>query len=257
MLLGGKTAVITGASSGIGRAIAQRFAEEGASVVVADVREAPRQGGTPTHEWIERETDQSAVYVDCDVTDPASFDPVVAAADELGGVDVMVNNAGIVGPQAPLVDVEPDAYRELMRVNVDGVYFGSQAAARAMLDHGRGGSIVNLSSVAGIVGYGGITPYSGAKGAVRLFSYALAAELGPENVRVNVVHPGVIETAMTTEDSPIVGTEEGEQLKPTLPLRRFGQPEDVANVVTFLASDLAAYVTAESVLVDGGMVNTA
>jgi NAD(P)-dependent dehydrogenase (short-subunit alcohol dehydrogenase family) len=114
-----------------------------------------------------------------------------------------------------------------------------------------------MSSVAGITGYGGITPYSAAKGGVRLFSYALAGELGPDGIRVNVVHPGVIETAMTTEDSPIVGTEEGEQLKATLPLRRFGTPEDVAGVCLFLASDLSSYVTAESILVDGGQLNNA
>lgn len=105
--------------------------------------------------------------------------------------------------------------------------------------------------------YGGITPYSAAKGDVRLFSYALASELGPDGIRVNVVHPGVIETAMTTDDSPIVGTEVGEQLQAILPLRRFGTPEDVAGVCLFLASDLASYVTAESIVIDGGNLNSA
>ena len=255
-LLEDKTAVVTGAASGNGRAIAELFAEHGAAVVVADVREEPREGGEPTHELLEARGGD-AVFVECDVT---SYDDCVAAveaAEEFGGVDVMVNNAGIVGPQVPLVELDMDDYRRLMRVNLDGVFHGSKAAALAMVDSGNGGSIVNMSSVAGIVGYGGITPYSAAKGGVRLFSYALASELGPDGIRVNVVHPGVIETAMTTEDSPIVGTEEGEQLKAVLPLRRFGTPEDVAGVCLFLASDLSSYVTAESIVVDGGNLNSA
>jgi NAD(P)-dependent dehydrogenase (short-subunit alcohol dehydrogenase family) len=105
-------------------------------------------------------------------------------------------------------------------------------------------------------GYANITPYSAAKGGIRLFSYALANELGPDEIRVNAVHPGVIETAMTVEDQPVVGTEEGEQLKQVIPLRRFGDPEDVAGVCTFLASDLSSYVSAESIVVDGGNLNS-
>ncbi|SEP09128.1 NAD(P)-dependent dehydrogenase, short-chain alcohol dehydrogenase family [Halogranum amylolyticum] len=255
-LLEDRTAVITGAASGNGRAIAELFAEHGASVVVADIREEPREGGEPTHTYIESQGGE-ATFVECDVTDYDDCVAAVEAAEQFGGVDVMVNNAGIVGPQAPLVELDMDEYRTLMRVNLDGVFHGSKAAALAMVERGDGGSIVNMSSVAGMAGYGGITAYSASKGGVRLFSYALASELGPDGIRVNVVHPGVIETAMTTEDSPIVGTEEGEQLKSTLPLRRFGTPEDVAGVCLFLASDLSSYVTAESIVVDGGDLNSA
>ncbi|WP_152042271.1 SDR family NAD(P)-dependent oxidoreductase [Salinigranum salinum] len=254
-LLDGKTAVVTGGASGNGRAIAETFADHGAAVVVADVREEPREGGAPTHERI-REGGGEATFVTCDVSDYDDCVEAVAAADEFGGLDVMVNNAGIVGPQVPLVDLDFDEYRSLMAVNLDGVFHGSKAAALELVDRG-GGSIVNMSSVAGMAGYGGITPYSAAKGGVRLFSYALASELGPDGVRVNVVHPGVIETEMTREDSPIVGTEEGEQLKATVPLRRFGNPEEVAGVCLFLASDLSSYVTAESIVVDGGNLNSA
>jgi NAD(P)-dependent dehydrogenase (short-subunit alcohol dehydrogenase family) len=254
-LLEDKTAVVTGSSAGIGRGIAQTFADHGASVVVADVREDPREGGTPTHELLQEEG-AGATYVDCDVTDYDDCVAAVEAAEEFGGVDVMVNNAGIVGPQDPLVDLDLDEYRNLVSVNLDGVVNGSKAAALAMVERGEGGSIVNMSSVAGMVGYGGITPYSAAKGGVRLFTYALASELGPDGIRVNAVHPGVIETAMTKEDSPIVGTEQEEQLLPTIPLRRVGQPDDVGGVVTFLASDLASYVTAESIVVDGGQLNS-
>ncbi len=254
-LLEGKAAVVTGGTSGIGRAVCRTFADHGADVVVADVREEPREGGGPTRELIEEETDAHATFVECDVTDLDDLEAAVSAADEFGGIDVMVNNAGIVGPQATIGEIDYDDYRSLMRVNVDGVFLGSKVAAARMVDE-NGGSIVNTSSVAGIVGAANLTPYCTAKGGVRLLTYSLAAELGPEGIRVNTIHPGVIETAMTVEDSPMVGTEEGEAMKATIPLGRFGQPEDVAGVVTFLASDLASYVTAESIVVDGGMVGT-
>lgn len=249
------TAVVTGGASGNGRAIAETFADHGASVVVADIRADPRQGGTPTHELIQ-ERGGEAVFAECNVADYEDCATAVEAAEEFGGIDVMVNNAGIVGPQEPLIELDFDEYQRLMEINLRGVFHGSKAAALRMLKDDGGGSIINMSSVAGINGYGGITPYSAAKGGVRLFSYALASELGPDNIRVNAVHPGVIETAMTTEDTPTVGTEEGEQLKQTIPLRRFGQPEDVANVCLFLASELSSYVTAESIIVDGGELNS-
>lgn len=255
-LLTDKTAVVTGGASGLGRAIAELFADHGAAVVVADIQSEPRQSGAPTHELI-AEQGGDATFVECDVTNYDDCVAAVAAADEFGGIDVMVNNAGIVGPQTPLVDLDFDEYETLMDINLNGVFHGSKAAATAMIEQGEGGSIINMSSVAGMRGYGGITPYSAAKGGVRLFSYALANELGPDGIRVNAVHPGVIETAMTTEDSPTVGTEMGEQLEQTIPLRRFGQPEDVAGVCGFLASDLASYVTAESIVVDGGTLNSA
>jgi NAD(P)-dependent dehydrogenase (short-subunit alcohol dehydrogenase family) len=184
-LVDGKTAVVTGGASGNGRAIAETFADHGAAVVVADVREEPREGGVPTHERI-REGGGEATFVACDVSDYDDCVEAVAAADEFGGLDVMVNNAGIVGPQVPLVDLDFEEYRSLMAVNLDGVFHGSKAAALELVERG-GGSIVNMSSVAGMAGYGGITPYSAAKGGVRLFSYALANELGPDGVRVNVV----------------------------------------------------------------------
>ncbi|WP_255151450.1 SDR family oxidoreductase [Halorarius halobius] len=253
-LLTDRAAVVTGAASGIGRAVAREFAAHGADVVCADVRESPREGGEPTHELVASETDREAAFVDCDVTDYDDVERAVAAADAFGGIDVMVNNAGVVGPQTPVVDLDVDAYRDLVAVNLDGVVHGSKAAALRMVEGG--GSIVNVSSIAGITGYGGLAPYSASKGGVTLFSYALAAELGPDGVRVNVVHPGVIETAMTTDDYALVGTDEGEDLKASIPLRRFGRPAEVAGVCTFLASDLAGFVTAESVVVDGGSLNS-
>ncbi|WP_458207826.1 SDR family oxidoreductase [Haladaptatus sp. NG-SE-30] len=256
-LLDDKTTVVTGGASGIGRAIARRFAEEGADIVVADIREEPREGGTPTHTLVEEETDASAVFAECDVSDPADVSAVVdTAVEEFGSLDVMVNNAGIVGPEGPITEIDPEEYQQLLDINLNGAFFGSRAAAIRMRETGGGGSIVNVSSVAGIRGYGNLSPYCTSKGGVRLLTYSLASELGPDGIRVNVIHPGVIETAMTTDDVPMVGTETGEQMKETIPLRRFGTPDDVAKTALYLASDLASYVTGESIIVDGGSVNT-
>ncbi|EFW91344.1 3-ketoacyl-(acyl-carrier-protein) reductase [Haladaptatus paucihalophilus DX253] len=253
-LLSDKVAVITGGSSGIGRTIAKTFAEEGADIVVADVREDAREGGPPTHELISEETDSEATYVDCDVTEPDDLEASVEAAERYGGIDIMVNNAGIFRGE-DFLDVSEREYDQLMDVNVKGVFFGAQAAAKRMVANG-GGSIINLSSVAGLEGTGEYVTYCTSKGAVRLMTYALADKLGPEGVRVNAIHPGVIETAMTTDDVAIVGTEEGEMYEQMIPSRRFGTPTDVANGALYLASDLADYVTGESLVLDGGLTNT-
>ncbi|GAB3041013.1 SDR family oxidoreductase [Natronobiforma cellulositropha] len=255
-LLSDRTAVVTGGASGIGREICHTFATHGADVVVADVQEEPREEGPPTHEWIRAETNAGATFVECDVTVRGDLEAAVDAADEFGGLDVMVNNAGIVGPISPIQEVSREEYERLRSINLDGVYTGCQVAAERLIERG-GGSILNMSSVAGMVGYADISPYSMVKGGVRLLTYSLAAELGPHGIRVNVIHPGVIETAMTTDDFPIVGTEEEEATAEAVPLRRLGTPEDVANVATFLSSDLAGYVTAESIVVDGGQLRTA
>ncbi|WP_433630453.1 SDR family oxidoreductase [Halomicrococcus sp. NG-SE-24] len=253
-LLEGEVAVVTGAASGIGREIALAYADEGADVVVADLQEEPREGGDPTHDRIEDETDRTARFVECDVTDTDDLAAAVAAADDLGGVDVMVNNAGIFRSQE-FLDVTEDDYDRLMDVNVKGVFFGAQAAARRMVEDD-GGVVINMSSVAGLAGSASFVTYCASKGAVRLLTYSLAAELGPEGVRVNAIHPGLIDTAMTTEDVPILGTEAGEGYMQTIPSRRFGQPEDVADAALYLASDMADYVNGESLVVDGGMTNT-
>ncbi|MBX0288375.1 SDR family oxidoreductase [Halomicroarcula sp. F28] len=245
--LGDRTALITGASSGIGRAIALRFAEAGANIVVADIREDPREGGDPTHERIETETDQRAAFVETDVSVVGDIEVAVATAtDVFGGLDVMVNNAGVFTASAPIETVDEADYDWLMDINLKGVYFGSKLAADVMRDDG-GGSIVNLSSVAGLVGYPGASTYCASKGGITNLTRELALELGPDGIRVNAINPGVIETAMTTEDEVIAGTmEEG------IPLRRDGQPGDVADAALFLASDESSYVTGHNLVVDGG-----
>ena len=253
-MLDGKTAVITGGASGIGREIARTFAGEGANVVVADLQNEPREGGTPTVE-VAHELGVDASFVECDVTDLDALRGAIDAADEFGGIDIMVNNAGIFRGK-PFTEVEEDEFDQMMDVNVKGVFFGAQAAAQKMLDDGREGAIINMSSVAGLTGSANYTTYCTSKGGVRLLTYSLAAELGPKGIRVNAIHPGLIETEMTTEDVPIIGTESGDQYEQTIPLHRFGNPEDVANGALYLASDNASYVNGESLVIDGGMTNT-
>ena len=149
-LLRGKVAVVTGGSSGNGRAIALAFGQHGADVVIADIREDPREGGAPTHELVPAETGARANFVRCDVTQVADLEAAVAAAEAFGGIDIMVNNAGILTKQSVL-EASEEAFDTMMKVNVRSVYFGTQVAARRMVERGSG-SIINLSSIAGMRG---------------------------------------------------------------------------------------------------------
>ncbi|UVE49141.1 SDR family oxidoreductase [Haloferax larsenii] len=246
-----KTAVVTGGASGIGRAISMAFAREGCDVVVADRRSEPRTGGTPTHDHIESETDARAAFVECDVGDVDQLRSAVDAADEFGGVDVMVNNAGVFREQNFFEVTESD-FDHTMDVNLKAVYFGAQAAAKKMVE-GDGGDIINISSVSGLRGSPGFSVYDASKGAVKLLTYSLAAELGPQGISVNAIHPGLTDTKMTTEDVPILGTESEELFMQSIPARRPGTPDDVADAAVFLASDRSDYVNGESLVVDGGM----
>jgi len=244
-LLDGKVAVITGAASGMGRAFAGAFAKEGAkAIVVADVIEEPREGGETTVELVEA-AGASAVFVRTDVTKPADLAAAVAATEPFGGLDILVNNAGIFRNK-PIAEVTEADYDLLLGINLKGTYFGAQAAAKAFAAQGRGGVILNMSSVAGIQGNAGFSLYNSSKGGVRLLSYSLAEELGPLGVRVVAIHPGTIETTMTTTDVPVIDLA-------TTPLGRNGQPDEVARTAVFLASDQASFISGTSVVVDGGL----
>lgn len=255
-LLADRTAVITGGASGLGRAIARKFAQQGANIVVADTRRTPREGGEPTHEVLREEFGGEVDYVECDVTQTSSLEGAVDRARDFGGLDIMVNNAGLLGPTEELVDTNETAYRRTIDVNLSGTYLGCQVAANDMIARGVDGAIINMSSIAGIRGYANRTSYCSSKGGIRLLTYALADELGSHGIRVNAIHPGATETTMTKEDGEVIDSEESEERKAAIPLGRFGQPVDVANVALFLASELASYVTAESIVVDGGVTNT-
>lgn len=248
--LEGDVAVVTGGASGIGRAIALGMAAEGADIVVADIREEPREGGIPTHDRIVDDGGR-ARHVACDVTERADHETAMDTAEDLGGVTVMVNNAGIFSGD-PIGMVAEETLDELLAVNVKGTYFGAQAAANRM----GSGSIINLSSIAGLRGSSLFSVYSTTKGAVRAMTYALAAELSP-SIRVNALHPGLMETTMTTEDVPLVdGLLPNEEAERRIPAGRFGRPDDVVGAAVALASDEFGYVTGASLPVDGGLANT-
>ena len=249
-LLPETVAVITGASSGIGRATARLFAENGADVVIADIREEPRTGGAPTHELIEDETDSQGIFVECDVTNVDDVERAVSTADELGQLDVMVNAAAMHRPHDFLTLTE-DEYDQMMDLNLKAVCFGCQRAAARMVEQGSG-SIINFSSTAGIHGSKQSATYSASKGGVRLLTYSLANILGPDGVRVNVIHPGLTETMLMTEDVPVFETESLEKYLDAIPLGRAAEPREIAKGVLFLASDLGSYVNGESLIIDGG-----
>lgn len=251
MLLEGRTAIVTGGSSGNGRAIAAGFAAQGARVVVADITEAPREGGVPTAAMIEATHPGRARFVACDVTSTTQLAALVAAAvDWTGQLDIMVNNAGILRKE-PILEATEATFQAMIDVNVKSVLFGCQAAARVMVPRGSG-VILNMCSIAGMRGTGGFVHYNMTKGAVRLIGYALADELGPHGIRVNNVAPGIMRTLMNVEDDPVIGTEAGEGYLPMIPARRWGEPSEVANACVYLASDLASYVTGITHVVDGG-----
>jgi len=252
-LLDNKTAVVTGGSSGIGRGIARGFAEHGAeAVVVADVREEPKEEGLPTHELLEEETDTSSVYVECDVTSRSDLTETIEAAEAAGGIDVMVNNAGIWHAD-DFFEVTEEEYQQMMDINLKGAYFGSQIAAGHLVENDTGGTIINISSIAGLFGNGNWPTYSASKGGLTMFTYSLAHKLGEHGIRVNAIHPGGIQTMIGGETTdPEAAAEQAQQFTQMVPLGRYGQPDDIAGAATFLASDLASYVTGESLVVDGG-----
>jgi NAD(P)-dependent dehydrogenase (short-subunit alcohol dehydrogenase family) len=250
--MNGKIALVTGSSSGLGRASAIRLAEAGAkAVVIADRRPDPREGGPTTAEEIGRLSNSEAHFVTCDVSDPAAVEQAFEEAAEIGPLDVLVNNAGIAGPSERLVDIDDATIDQVLAVNVKGVLYCCRAAARRMVPR-KTGAIVNVSSVVAHGGSARTSVYAASKGAVAAITYALAAELGPIGVRVNAVHPGMVETAMTTEDQHLANSEVADGLLRRVPLRSLGAPRDIAAAVAFVAGDDASYMTGSSIVVDGG-----
>ncbi len=241
--LSGKVAIITGAAGGIGAAAARRLAEEGALLLLTD---ADADGaGELAHEL-----GDGASSCAHDVTSEADWETVVSAAlDGHGRIDILLNNAGVF-LAAPLADTTLEAFRRVIDVNVMGVFLGMRAVAPTMAER-RAGSIINLSSVAGLVGSPYLVAYGASKWAVRGMTKVVAKELAQFGVRVNSLHPGQIDTEMNTrqrEKTP----ELIEKLIRGIPLRRIGTPQEIAHAVVYLASDESIYATGSELVVDGG-----
>ncbi|MFI0352814.1 glucose 1-dehydrogenase [Actinomadura sp. 9N407] len=238
--LDGKVAIITGAARGQGEAEARLFAEAGAKVVLTDVLE---EEGRAVAESI----GGSAVFVRQDVTSEDDWAAVAGTATErFGGLDVLVNNAGI-WRTAPVERQSREGFEQLLQINLIGPFLGIQAVAPAMRAAG-GGSIVNISSTAGLVGIAGHAAYGSSKFGLRGLTRSAALDLAGDGIRVNTVHPGVIDTPMIAEF-----TERSGGRTPNVPLCRAGIPGDVASLVLFLASDVSSYITGTELAIDGGL----
>ena len=244
--LEGKSCLISGGARGLGAAQARLFAREGARVAVGDILDA--DGARLVDEL--RASGTESLYVRLDVTSEADWEGAVSAVmEEFGALDVLVNNAGIYN-RAPVEETTLGEWERVMDVNSTGVFLGTKHAIPAMRRSG-GGSIVNMSSVAGLVGSRTQTVYNASKGAVRLLTKSTAVQYATAGIRANSVHPGVIETDMINE---VIRTEEERATRMSLtPIGRFGTAEDVANGVLFLASDEASYVTGAELVIDGGL----
>jgi 3alpha(or 20beta)-hydroxysteroid dehydrogenase len=243
--LSGKIAIITGAAQGMGQAHARMFVKHGAKVILTDVNE---QGGRALAE----ELGSDAMFVFQDVTEQEAWKNTVRKAeDHFGTVNVLVNNAGILGPLSSTCDLPEKAFLHVCAVNQVGVFLGMQAVLPSMLKSG-GGSIVNISSVAGMVAIYGAPnlAYVASKFAVRGMTKQVAVEYGDRNIRVNSVHPGYIKTPMM-----VAATDEGGgEALAQIPLKRLAEPSEVSNLVVFLASDESSFITGTEHVIDGGMV---
>ena len=246
--LGGKTAIVTGGGSGIGRQMAQGLAEAGANLVLCS-RKAERceQAASELEQLGVR-----ALGLGCDVRDAGQVQAVVrTAVEELGGVDVLVNNAGTVWGATP-EEMPLEGWQKVIDVNLTGVFLFAQAAGRAMIERGQGGTIVNIASVAGLQGgppeIVNTVVYNASKGGVIAFTRDLACKWAQHGIRVNAIAPGWFPSDM----SDFVIERHGDRLKQHIPLGRFGGPQDLQGVVVFLASEASAYVTGHTLVVDGG-----
>jgi 3alpha(or 20beta)-hydroxysteroid dehydrogenase len=242
--LDGKTAIITGASRGMGESHARSFVREGAKVLLTDIRVAEGEA-------LANELGPNARFIRHDVTVAADWDTVVKEAEAFfGPVGILVNNAGILGVMAKTADVTEADYLHVCAVNQHSVYLGMHAVIPSML-RGSKGSIVNISSIAGLVANYGFPSlaYVASKFAVRGMTKAAAVEYGPDNIRVNSVHPGFIMTPMMIEATD----EDGGDALALIPLRRIAEPQEVSNLVLFLASDESSYISGAEHVIDAGM----
>ena len=236
-----KVCIITGAAQGIGAACARRFAREDAQVLIADVADTPGRALA---------TELGALYVHCDVGDQAQVDALVAQALAAHGrIDVLVNNAGIF-KAADFLEVSEADFDAVLRVNLKGAFLVGQAVARVMAQAGRG-AIVNMSSVNGVLAIPSIASYNASKGGINQLTRAMAMALVDKGIRVNAVAPGTIATELAAQ-AVLTSEEARQRILSRTPMKRLGEPEEIAEAVAWLSSDAASYITGEILTVDGG-----
>jgi NAD(P)-dependent dehydrogenase (short-subunit alcohol dehydrogenase family) len=236
-----KVTVITGGAQGIGEACARRFAREGALVVLADLDDARGQALA---------TELGALYVHCDVGDSAQVNALVQhAVAQHGRIDVLVNNAGIF-KAAPFLDVTEADFDAVIRVNLKGAFLVAQAVSRVMAKAGSG-SVINMSSVNAVMAIPSIASYNMSKGGINQLTRVMALSLADHGIRVNAVAPGTIATELAAK-AVLTSDEAKARILSRTPMRRLGTPEEIADVVAYLASDAASYLTGEIITADGG-----
>ncbi|KAL6233936.1 hypothetical protein BDW75DRAFT_176396 [Aspergillus navahoensis] len=245
--LSNKVAIVTGGGSGFGAAIATRFAEEGAKVVVADINTA---GG----ENVAAQNPENIVFQKVDVTSPSDWAAVVeTAVTKFGTLDILVNNAGTTYRNKPTLEVTEAEWERVFNVNVKGIFHGSQAVIAKLLEQGHGGSVINISSTGASRPRPGLVWYNASKGAVSNATKGLAAEYGPHNIRVNTVSPLLSGTGLFSMFTGMEDTEENRQkFIGNVPLGRLTDPADVANMCLYLASDEGSFINGADMVVDGG-----
>jgi NAD(P)-dependent dehydrogenase (short-subunit alcohol dehydrogenase family) len=254
-------AFVTGGARGLGRAVAERLVRDGADVALLDVDETVDR---TAREIAELRAGSEVLAIRGDVSREADVDRAVGeAVAALGGLDLLVNNAGIGGPTAPLVDTSVEAVRRVLEVNLLGAFLVARAVARVMLEQGGGGCIVNIGSIFGQQGVAGSAAYCASKGGITLLTHSLALELAPFGIRVNTIAPGNMATEMHFQDLRERAAASGRSLEEeiarvvaTIPLGRHGTGEDIAGAVAWLASPDAAYVTGQTIGVNGGVLLT-
>ncbi len=245
MSLEGKAAIVTGGAMGIGLGIALRLAQAGASVTVADIND---EAGNQTVEQI-KSTGANAQFVRADTSSVSDAENAVEATIKaFGSLDVLVNAAGVY-PFTKVMEITEEAWDRVFDINTKGAFFFSQAAAQGMIKAGHGGRIINIASVGALSPTGGLAHYDSSKSAVIMITKTMALELGEHDISVNAIAPGAIVTPGTNNR---LGGDRGKFLATNLPLKRLGEPDDIAKVVLFLTSAAADYMTGSIVVVDGG-----
>lgn len=250
MRLENKVAIITGAAKGIGRAIAQRFADDGAKVVIADI---DTEGGESLEESL-RADGAEALFVSCNVARRLDVHNLLAATlDQYGSVDILVNNAGVVA-EADFLEIEEETFDRVLATNLKGGFLAGQAVARQMvkqIEAGEApGTIINMSSINAVFALASQVPYSISKGGVQQLTRVMALSLAPHGIRVNAIGPGSITTEML--DRVMSDDKARRTILSRTPMGRIGDPKEIAAVAVFLASDEASYITGQTVYADGG-----